>query len=159
MLEAAKWDRLQALDDGLLALAVGRELHGAPPWILLAVSPRAQVVGRTTLERDAVGLVAARVGSGIAVAGLSGTTTYSDYGRYQFHNWTFSAEHRFVDVEHPSEWEALLSPGYGSGEGMGGYDLEWLVRPERAAILMWSTGDASLATQLIPVRGPCLSDP
>ena len=42
--------------------------------------------------------------------------------------------------------------------GSGGYDLEWLVRPGRAAIFLWSTGGVGAKTQLIPVRGPCFEE-
>ncbi len=126
-------------------------------WSALSISPRAKVVGRTRIDSDAIGLQVARVGGGIVVAGLTGNVTYDDAGSYAFHNWSFEIEHRLIHPRNPTSWQQLLGSDElpASGEGRGGYDLRWLVRPDRAAIYVWSTGDAMASPRFIPVRKPC----
>lgn len=146
--------RVVVLDDALLGLPSGRARHD--DWTVLALSPRARARRRWDAETSAVGLVGVRFDGGVLLAGLSTDIHYIESGRYAFHNWRAEVEHRHLGARRSTAWRSLLGDRVdGFGEGRGGYDLVWFARPDRAAALIWGTGDARGASWLVPVRGPC----
>jgi hypothetical protein len=144
-----------ALDEGLLGVRVDRNVHH-DEWQVLELSPRATVRRRKDAQTDAVGLVGARFDDGVLLAAVTSTTNYIVAPTLTFHTWKAELGHRYLHATASTDWRSLLGEDIeDSGDGDGGYDVAWLTRPERAAILVWPTGDNWGRPQLIPVRAPC----
>jgi hypothetical protein len=144
--------RLESLDvTGTLAVRTDT-------WTLarLGDDGRPASLGQTD-SRD-VGVQAGRVGDGTVLVALTGDTHYTggDGGDgIAFHFWQFAARATFVSdrgTGTTASWADIVSD---AGDGRGGYDVFVLTRPERAALLLWPTGDANGPTRLIPAREPC----
>jgi hypothetical protein len=116
-------------------------------WTLLRVSDRAEVSALADPQTRMSRLWGAQLVDGIVLAGLTVEDSYENMGAYAFIPTSPS--------DATVTWTSLLGAAAPNWtDTTFGYDMQWLVRPDRAAVLVWPNG-VGYRLLLIPVRAPC----